>query len=324
MELILTDKKGKDIKSLAFFSADFDIGGENDFEITIPLEDWQPEIAFGCRVYEPASECGGIINSIQTNTADNNIKVKGLLWRGLLSNRIIEPPDGNDYKTVSGDINAVIKEIVEDKFDGVLKVSDVETEVSVSNYKFERYCTVLDGLTNMLKSVGFRLNIRYVQGEAGNAGYVELSAVPVVDYSDSIELSQDTKLNFTIEFNRGSVNHLICLGSGELKEREVVDLYLQEDSSIGKTKYFKGIEEITQTYESSNSEDLEADGTKHFKELIKGTSLSMDVESLGIEAEIGDIIGGRDYITGMSVKKALASKIITFETVKSVQYNLEE
>ena len=51
----------------------------------------------------------------------------------------------------------------------------------------------------------------------------------------------------------------------------------------------------------------------------------MDVESLGIDVDIGDLIGGRDYITGMSVKKTLKSKIITFEDgIKSVQYNLEE
>ena len=41
--------------------------------------------------------------------------------------------------------------------------------------------------------------------------------------------------------------------------------------------------------------------------------------------DIGDLIGGRDYITGISIKKALKSKIITYENgIKSVQYNLEE
>ena len=40
MELILADKKGNDIKALTFSAADLDIGGENDFEINVALEDW--------------------------------------------------------------------------------------------------------------------------------------------------------------------------------------------------------------------------------------------------------------------------------------------
>ena len=47
----------------------------------------------------------------------------------------------------------------------------------------------------MLKSVGYRLQIRYVQQERGQPGYVELSAVPIEDYSEKIELSQDSRLN---------------------------------------------------------------------------------------------------------------------------------
>ena len=177
----------------------------------------------------------------------------------------------------------------------------------------------------MLKSVGYRLDFRYIQGEAGVSGHVEVFAAPISDFSSRIELSQDDRLNFTIEINKGSVNHLICLGSGELKNREVLDLYLDANGNIGTTQFYTGIEEIAETYDNSNSEDLRSDGEKKFQELLKGTSFSMDVESLGIDVDIGDLIGGRDYITGMLVKKALKSKIITYEDgVKSVQYNLEE
>lgn len=324
MELILADKKGRDMKTLVYSSCDFDLGGENDFEITVALEDWQPDIDFGCRVYEAGSECGGIINAVETDTAQKVIKIRGLTWRGLLANRIIVPPSGMDYRTVSGELNAVIDQIIGTMYDGILRAASEDTGITVSNYQFDRYTTVLDGLTKMLKTKGYKLKISYVQGEAGVVGYAEISAVPIVDYSDRIELSQDDRLNFTIQINKGSVNHLICLGSGGLKDRQVIDLYLQQDGSIGREPFYFGINEIAATYENANSEDLETDGIKHFQELISGVSLAMDVESLDIDVEIGDVIGGRDYITGMSVKKALASKIITFEEVKSVQYNLEE
>lgn len=324
MDLILTDKNGNDVKTLVYSSADFDIGGENDFEITIALEDWQKGIDFGCRIYEPGGECGGIISAVQTDTAQKIIKIKGLIWRGLLAKRIIIPPAGGDYRIVSGELNTVIGQIIDPMYSGVLTASVKNTGISVSNYQFDRYCTVLDGLTKLLKSKGYKLKITYVQSEGGIPGNVEISAVPIVDYSDTVELSQDSKLNFTIEVNKGSINHLICLGAGELKERQVINLYLDENGEIGKTQHFKGLDEIAQTYENVNSEDLEADGTEKFKELISGASLAMDVESLGINIEIGDILGGRDYITGMSIRKALVSKIITFESVRSVQYTLEE
>lgn len=325
MDLVLANSSRHDIKTLEYSKCDFEVGGENNFEIEIPVEEWQPDIRFGCLVYEPGSECGGVISAIQTNTADNLITISGYTWRGLLSKRIIVPPTGADYKKVSGDLNSCISQIIDTMFDGLILASAEITGVNLNNFQIDRYVTVLDGLNKMLKSVNYKIKIVYIQGEAGEPGRVSVSAVPIVDYSSRIELSQDDRLNFTIEINKGSVNHLICLGAGELKDREVLNLYLDMNGNIGTTQYYTGINEIAETYDASNSEDLRADGEKKFKDLIKGTSLSMDVESLGIDVDIGDIIGGRDYITGISVKKALKSKIITYEDeIKSVQYNLEE
>lgn len=325
MELILANADGNDIKALEYSMCDFDLGGENDFEIEIPVEQWQPEINFGCLVYEPLSECGGVISAIETSTAENVIRLKGYTWRGYLSKRIIVPLANSDYKKVSGELNECIGQIINSMFDGLIVSSNENTGVELNAFQFDRYVTVLDGLTKMLKSVNYKLKFSYIQGEAGAAGYAEVSACPIEDYSERIELSQDSRLNFTIDSNKGSVNHLICLGAGELKEREVLNLYLDSQGNIGTVQSFTGINEIAQTYENANTEDLRADGEKKFQELLQGTSLSMDVESLGIDVEIGDMIGGRDYITGVSVKKALKSKIITYEDgVKSVQYNLEE
>lgn len=325
MDLVLANSSGNDIKTLEYSKCDFEVGGENNFEIEIPVEEWQPDISFGCLVYEPNTECGGVISAVQTNTAENLITISGYTWRGLLSKRIIVPPTGADYKKVSGDLSECISQIIDTMFDGLILASVEITGVNLNNFQIDRYVTVLDGLNKMLKSVNYKIKIAYIQGEAGEPGRVSVSAVPIVDYSSRIELSQDDRLNFTIKINKGSVNHLICLGAGELKDRDVLNLYIDINGNIGTKQYYTGINEIAETYDASNSEDLRADGEDKFQELIKGTSLSMDVESLGIDVDIGDIIGGRDYITGISVKKALKSKIITYEDkIKSVQYNLEE
>ena len=50
----------------------------------------------------------------------------------------------------------------------------------------------------------------------------------------------------------------------------------------------------------------------------------MDIAALGIEVEIGDIIGGRDYLTGIYVQKPVAGKIWTYDNgVESMEYKIE-
>lgn len=320
MELTYTDTNYKDLGVLNFQKSDFDIGGDNNFEISIPLTSWVSGIDFGSLIYEEGYETGGVVSAIETATDEQLVKLKGYTWRGYLANHIIEPPSGQDYLTVSGDVNACISSVINNKYSGLIMGSSQPAGVNISNYQFKRYVTVLDGLTEMLKTVEYKLKITHTID-----GTVEVSAVPVVDYSENIELSQDSRINFKIENNKGSVNHLICLGAGELKNRTVLHLYLDSKGNIGTTQYFFGINEIMQTYDNANSENLRADGEKEFKNLLNGYSFSMDIQALGIDVDIGDIIGGRDYITGITVKKPLKSKIITFENgVKSVQYNLEE
>ena len=57
---------------------------------------------------------------------------------------------------------------------------------------------------------------------------------------------------------------------------------------------------------------------------MNSTSFSMDVESLKISVEIGDIVGGRDYITGMYAAKPVAKKIYRLENgTESLEYELE-
>lgn len=320
MELILADKNGNDIRLLSFKKADFDIGNENNFEIVIALDDWKNDIESGCRIYEADTENGGIVGGIKTDTEYAEITVMGYTWRGLLAKKIIEPPAGSAYRKVSGDVNAVISSMLNSAdFSNIITGVDTYAGVSVSNYQFNRYVTLLDGLKSMLLSVGHKLLIKATENAT-----VQICAVPVVDYSDKIEMSQNYGVNFIIEKKADVVNHLICLGAGELENREILHLYLQKDGSIGKLPYYTGINEIAETCDFSNSEDLEADGIEHFKELIANTALTVNVIELDIDVGIGDYIGGRDYITGMKISKPLASKIITVGENISIEYNLEE
>ena len=64
-------------------------------------------------------------------------------------------------------------------------------------------------------------------------------------------------MNFVANEKRNGVNHLICLGEGELKDRVVKHLYVQKDGSIGEEQYYTGIEEITETYDYNSTEAAE-------------------------------------------------------------------
>lgn len=326
-QLILADQNLRDIKPVMDAEIDIAIGSdENDYEIKIRRDLWDERYVYGNIFYIKNTEFGGIIGRKKINTAEDTISLYGRTWRGKLDKKIIRPPAGQDYRKVSGELNTVLNTLVTEQFNDYFVVSQNDTGVSVTNYQFDRYCTLLAGIAKMLKSVGYKLHIEYIQQERGQPGYVELSAVPIVDYSERLELSQDSRLNFVFDETKNGVNHLICLGKGELQDRQVIDLYVQEDGSIGTTQYYTGIQEVTETYEdtSSESDELEEKGREKLQELMNSTSFSMDVETLGMEVEIGDIIGGRDYVTGMYAAKPIAKKIYKVSGGKvSLEYEIE-
>lgn len=325
-QLILANQYFLDLDPVFGDSIDVEIGKENSFEVKVRRDELKPGYTYGNILYIPGTEFGGIIGEIETNTDLDTFSMQGYTWRGLLDKKVLSPPSGSDYLVVSGELNTVLSQLISGRFNSYFSVSGENTGVSVTSYQFDRYCTLLAGINKMLKSVGYKLRITYVQREEGDPGYVQLSSVPIVDYSSQIELSQDSKLNFSAKIKRNGINHLVCLGSGELQDRQVIDLYVQQDGSIGTTQYYSGIDEIAQTYDNNSAEsaELQEKGTEKLTELMNRDEYSMDVESLGIDVELGDIIGGRDYITGIYVKKPIESKIYRLVDGKeSLEYSIE-
>ena len=302
MDVIYADPNKTELGILADYALDIDIGDTNDFELSItggvhPLD-------YDYCIYVNGTEYGGIVKEIKVDTSANKVTYCGQTWRGILSNYIIAPFAGNDYLTLSGNVTMVIATLLNLSYiDDVVSVAICDA--TVNNYQFDRYCTLLSGITKMLKSIGYRLNISCTDG------IVTLTPTPIHDYSDELEYSQDSNINFKIDDNRGGINHLVCLGTGELKARQVINLYLQADGTIGKTQYYKGIDERAAVYDYSAVEslaELEKSGRERFAELLDRQELEMSIDEINVE--LGDIVGGRERITGIYMARPIAQKIV--------------
>lgn len=320
--MVILATEQKEIGKIKDSNITVDLNNTRTFSIQIARSNWSKELTFLNYVYVPESEFGGVIGDILTDTTLDYVELKGFTWRGMLENKVIEPPAGSDYKIVSGELHTVMKELIESEFDGLFVVSDIDTEVVLEDYQFDRYCTLLFGLTKMLKKYGYRLKLTHKR-EKGVQGYILVQAVPIVDYSSQIELSKDCRINYSMEDMRNGVNHLIVAGKGELQDRNVFHLYAWPDGSIREEQYYTGKQEIEKLYEntSTETEELRSKAEEEFKKLINKKTFKMDVEKLGIDdIGIGDIVGGRDYLTGLYGAKPIENIIysITNDVVSKV------
>lgn len=322
--MVILATREKELCPILNANVSFDINEEKSFSVMVARSNWDDRFDYGRLVYINNTEYGGIIGTISTSTELDYVELKGMTWRGRLAKKIIMPPDNEDYKIVSGELHEVMRGLIESEFDGLFKVSEEDTGVTIK-FQFDRFCTLYDGLVKMLKSVGYKLRIAY-QKIRGVEGVVCIEAVPIVDYSQKVRFSQDNKINFTMESKRDGVNHLVVAGKGELQERNVMHLYLQEDGSYGTTPYYTGLDEITEFYENTSTEEseLSTQAEKRFDEVRNKQTFDMDIDQIRADVEIGDIVGGQDYLTKMHVSEPIHN--IVYEIINGVTtktYSLE-
>lgn len=324
MDFIIADPDKKDLCFLDdSASLDFDVGSSDDFQFSIVLNDYDPNAHVeGNILYCLGTEYGGIFEDPEISTKDNKKTLTGDTFRGMLKKKYIEPASGEDYFTISGELNACIKQLVDSAFsDDLFRVSEDNTGVYLSTFTFDRYCTLLDGINKMLASKLFRLSIEAVR--INDDFFVELSATPVADYSNDIEFSQDNDIQFKIKKVTNKYNYMIALGKGELKDRQVLYFYCDNSGNVSSIDSIpKGDKVKVYLYDNSSTEDLTDDAIKKFSEINSSDEYSMTIKE-DIELELGDIVGGRDYITGMTVAQPVTRKIIKYSNNKqTISYEI--
>lgn len=304
---------------------DMDIGDTDDFELRVSTSDWNPEcLGYGCKLFIPGTEYGGIIQDIESATGTREVVLRGCTWRGMLRYKIIEPPENADHLVLNGELNSVVRQLIGDRFGGLFSVPHVDIGVTVTNWQVDRYVTLYDALMKLVENYGHRLQIEYVEPEGLDYGYVTVRAVPVTDYSSQLEYSREGSINVDIRDCRSGVNHLVCAGEGQNQERIVLHLYVQEDGSIGKTQYYYGLDEIAAVYDYSSADavKLEENGAKRLKELQNYKKCEMTVEDADLE--LGDIVAGYDAITDTQVKKPVTQKILKMQNGKvTIDYKIK-
>ena len=314
MDLIYTNAKRVDQGVFSAYALDMSYGAdENNFELVLGAN--EPMLENNAVIFMENTEYGGMVGGLKTSTNGETITYKGRTWHGILNSKVIEPDAGEDYLFVSGDANEVIAFMVARLgLSELFVAAENRCGIVIPKYKFHRYCKGYDGLRMMLADNGAKLRIVWENRR------VVLSAEPIVDYSES-PVDDDVAV-LSVERHSDKVNHLVCLGKGDLAAREVIHLYVDQFGRIGDVQYYTGIAEIADTYENSNSEDLRSDGINHFTEIRNTDNAEIALSEMeGLIYDIGDIVGATEYRSGVNVAEAVTQKIVKINNgVVSTEY----
>ena len=249
------------------------------------------------------------------------MKYKGRTWHGILNTKIIQPNSGADYYVVSGDANTILGTLISRLgLTALFRAKSATSGITLSNYQFKRYVGGYDGILDMLQSKNAKLKIEYL-----SSGIVELSAVAVANYTEE-EMTSD-HVSFQIKKTYNPVNHLICLGQGELRNRTVIHLYCDANGNVSTTQTFTGMDEVAQVYDYPNVEsaaDLQTEGTKRLKELNGADEVDVELDDT-YSLDIGDLIKAVDDITGIAVSRRITKKIVKInKNIVKVDYKVGE
>lgn len=299
MDLIVTDTNGIPTGSYASWTLDLAYGScENDFDLRCPAR-LQP----GCRWWVDGTGWGGIVDDVRTSVTggEGELTYHGRDWHGLLASKILEPDKGRDYLTMSGTIGTLLRTVISRiGLQDIITVTEGTSKTA--RWQFDRYCDAWSGLLKMLRASGLRLRITAAQNG------VTVDAPPITAAGDLID---SDLIDFDATLASHPINHLICLGKGELKDRIVVHWYADHKGALSHTQTIKGADERTSVYELADADaaELETKGKTKLQELRDTGSIDVDVTD-GIDLDVGDTVTGRDNTTGLQVTAEITKKIV--------------
>lgn len=326
MALIYTDENLVEQGYLSGAVMDFqEEEAENSFRLEMGLEDYHV-LSKGCYVYdENYPQFGGRVQKVHINTAQNSLTWDGLTFAGILSTKIIKPPSGAAYREITGTFVYKINQVLSIIGLSSLFVEYEDNSETESTWKVDRYTDALTALRKLAAQNGLTMIVLFDKSEQK----LRISFTIAKNVTSGAEYDSEL-FAFDIEKDLMPVNHLICLGSGQLAARKVYHLYADKNGNISETQTLTGINEVEAVYDYSNAEsygELQKEGRKHFQELLdNGTKLEITPPE-EVVFNIGDRIAGREKISGIYVEKEVKKIIykaqdnmtpqITYETTNT-------
>lgn len=284
---------------------------ENDFELTIE-DPSAPEIERGWYFWIDGSDVGGRIidRRVAVSGGVSTTTWIGQSWTGMLAAKILQPDANQDYLTVSGKLPDILKNLLKRiGLDSVFTVDSSDAS-TLSNWMFQnpRYVDAYTGLRTLLASCGRRLDFK----TSGNK--ILLGIVPVQTITNTID---SDLVDFKAETNRRAVNHLIGLGSQELKNRLVVNYFADATGVVSQTQTLVGADEVCATYDYSNADlpTLQSETKKHLQELQTGGSVEVTLsDEVGDGLRVDDKIVATDQASGVNVTAVVTKRVVKIDS----------
>lgn len=311
-DVIIADGKLTPHASISQVTLDWACGtDENDFELTID-DALAPNISQGWYFWLDGSDVGGRIidRRVAVSGGVSTATWIGQSWTGMLAAKILQPDANQDYLTVSGKLPDILKNLLKRiGLDTVFTVDSSDAS-TLTNWMFQnpRYVDAYTGLRTLLASCGRRLDFK----ASGNK--ILLGIVPVQTITNTID---SDLVDFKAETNRRTVNHLIGLGSQELKNRLVVNYFADATGVVSQTQTLVGADEVCATYDYSNADlsTLQSETKKHLQELQTGGSVEVTLsDEVGDGLRVDDKIVATDQASGVNVTAVVTKRIVKIDS----------
>lgn len=306
MDLFVTDPRGRTVSRLRSFELDMAFGAdENDFELSAP---GASGIESGSRIFVPGTEYGGVVSVLcpaRTRYGDT-LSYKGRTWHGILEDHVICPPSGKARLSVSGDADAVLRQLVQAM--GLGDLFGTESYAGINVFGSFRYRSGYAGIVEMLATSGARLKAAWDTA----AMRCVLSAVPVHDWGDVPGVSGSTLYSAKLDYRK--YNHIIALGKGDGASRAVYHLYSDAAGAFGETQTMTGLNERSYVYDYSNAEldDLKAKAREKLAKLRQTDEIDVDLDS-GAGVAVGDTVTAYSPAAGVSTRGTVTKLVVKIE-----------
>lgn len=219
-EVYYTDHERNDIGLIDHYEIDVDLADEKDFQIKTHIHD----IPVGGFWYVPDTEYGGLIYGMRTDSSQEEAEYTGKTWRGILHDHILTVPDNRDVRTLQGEIDEIITDILaECNLDGLFNCVEPDVNEGVDTFvdlvDIPRGTSAYDAIIIALNEINFTLFYTY------NNKVVTLTPMLAEDYSDYMVYSSIGALNFEASKETRVVNHYIMTSVDDANKKRTLHLF---------------------------------------------------------------------------------------------------